>query len=146
MRPGYDYIGVGVGAMVFNPAGRVFLAQRGPRATNERGCWEYPGGKVGFGETLVEAITREMREEYDLTISVIELLGVFDHILPEEQQHWVSATFIARHTDGIPQIIEPEKCTGIGWFLLAALPEPLSRITLLNQSSYHAKYGLRSTW
>ena len=43
MRAGYDYIGVGVGAIVFNEAGEVFLARRGPRASNERGTWEFPG-------------------------------------------------------------------------------------------------------
>lgn len=32
MKPGRDYIGVGVGAMVFNDRGEVFLAQRGPKA------------------------------------------------------------------------------------------------------------------
>ena len=53
MKPGRDYVGIGVGAMVFDSEGRVFLAQRGPRAGNERGTWEFPGGKVSFGETLV---------------------------------------------------------------------------------------------
>lgn len=55
MKPGKDYIGVGVGGMVFNAAGEVFLSQRGPKATNERGAWEFPGGRVEFGETLSDA-------------------------------------------------------------------------------------------
>ena len=44
MIVGIDCIGVGVGAMVFNNEGKVFLAQRGSKATNERGYWEFPGG------------------------------------------------------------------------------------------------------
>lgn len=130
MRAGYDYIGVGVGAMVFNEAGEVFLARRGPRASNERGTWEFPGGKVGFGETLVQAITREFVEEYGMTIELGELLGVNDHILEREQQHWVSPTFLARHVAGTPHILEPGKCCEIGWFSLADLPEPLSQVTM----------------
>ncbi len=129
MKPGIDYIGVGVGAMVFDEAGRVFLSQRGPKATNERGCWEFPGGKVDFGETLAQAIAREFREEYEMEIEVIELLHVADHILPAERQHWVSPTFIARPVKGEPRIVEPEKCSGIGWFALDELPEPLSVIS-----------------
>ncbi len=41
---GKDYIGVGVGAMIFNDKGELLLAKRGQAAKNERGCWEIPGG------------------------------------------------------------------------------------------------------
>ncbi len=139
MIAGRDYIGVGVGAMVFNKAGKVFLAQRGPEATNERGFWEFPGGSVEYGEILVAAIKREFFEEYEMEIEVIELLGVSDHILPEENQHWVSPTFIARHGGGAPKIVEPEKCSHIGWFSLSALPEPLSVISVDNLRDYRLK-------
>lgn len=141
LRPGQDYIGVGVGAMVFNSVGEVFLAQRGPSAKNERGCWEFPGGSVEFGERLANAIIREFREEYAMEIEVQELLGVSDHIIPAEHQHWVSPTFIARHLAGSPRICEPEKCTAIGWFALTSLPSPLSRVTLENIHQYESKYG-----
>jgi mutator protein MutT len=140
MIAGRDYIGVGVGAMVFNAEGMVFLAKRGPQAKNERGCWEFPGGGVEFGETLVDAIRREFREEYQMDIDVVELLGVSDHILLSERQHWISPTFIARHVDGTPMIAELEKCTAIGWYSLSALPEPLSQITQDNLRQYRAKY------
>src|SRR5689334_17182463 len=136
MQPGRDYIGVGVGAMVFNAAGRVFLAQRGPAAGNERGTWEFPGGKVDFGETLAAAICREFAEEYGMTIELLDLLGVPDHILPAEGQHWISPTFRARHVAGTPTIREPAKCTAIGWFPLDALPAPLSLITQADLQLY----------
>jgi mutator protein MutT len=141
MIAGRDYIGVGVGAIVFNAEEKVFLSQRGPASKNEQGCWEFPGGSVEYGETLAAAITREFREEYEMEIEVIELLHVADHILPEEHQHWVSPTFIARHTGGTPRIVEPTKCTAIGWFSLAALPEPLSVVTLEDVRAYLAKNG-----
>jgi mutator protein MutT len=136
MLPGRDYIGVGVGAMVFNADGLVFLARRGPAATNERGAWEFPGGKVGWGETLVAAICREFEEEYSMIIAVVELLGVPDHILPDEGQHWISPTFIARHVGGTPRICEPAKCAAIGWFPLDALPAPLSVVTQADLALY----------
>jgi mutator protein MutT len=144
MIAGRDYIGVGVGAMVFNDEGRVFLSQRGPKAKNERGCWEFPGGSVEFGERMAEAIRREFREEYDMQIELVELLDVSDHILPDEGQHWVSPTFIARHTAGEPRIVEPEKCTAIGWFALDALPEPLSQVTQDDVREYRKRYGADS--
>ncbi len=142
MRAGVDYIGVGVGAMVFNDKGEVFLSQRGPKASNERGTWEFPGGKVDFGERLIDAIVREFAEEYSMQIAVLELLGVDDHILPDEGQHWISPTYIARHTGGAPRIMEPEKCIAIGWFSLAALPQPLSVITQSDVRAYQRRYGM----
>ena len=141
MRPGRDYIGVGVGAMVFNQEGKVFLAQRGPQAFNERGTWEFPGGKVAFGEALAQTVVREFQEEYGMTIELIELLGVNDHILKEEHEHWVSPTFLARPKSGTPAILEPGKCSAIGWFPLTALPEPLSQVSQQDIALYQAKYG-----
>lgn len=116
MKPGHNYIGVGVGAMVFNQAGELFLAQRGPAARNERGTWEFPGGGVHFGETLKDAIVRELDEEYGIQIQIDQMLGVFDHILLAEQQHWIFITYIATHVAGTSQITGSQKCTAIGWF------------------------------
>ncbi len=141
MKAGKDYIGVGVGAVVFNETGEVFLAQRGPKAKNERGHWEFPGGGVDFGETLADAIQREFLEEYGIVIEVDSLLDVSDHILPDEGQHWVSPTFIARHISGEPRILEPEKCTAIGWFDLDDLPQPLSQVSLDDIAAYRKKVG-----
>lgn len=137
---GRDYIGVGVGAMVFNEEGKVFLAKRGPKAKNERGCWEFPGGSVEYGEPLEQAIAREFREEYGMEIEIKDLLCVSDHILVGEKQHWISPTFIACHVRGVPRIVEPDKCTEIGWFPLDALPQPLSEVTKSDLRHYRKKF------
>ena len=113
-RRGIDYIGVGVGALIIDAQGRLFLSRRGRQAKNERGLWEFPGGSVEFGEKLADALQREMREEYGSDIQVGELLDVVDHILPEEGQHWVSPSFLCTITSGEPRILEPEKCAEIG--------------------------------
>lgn len=139
MKRGIDFIGVGVGAIIVNEQGQLFLARRGENAKNERGCWEFPGGSVEFGETLAEALKREMREEYGIEIEVGELLDVADHILPEEGQHWVSPTFICRISEGAPKIVEPEKCSEIGWFSPTEVPEPLSIISRVNLQHYLEK-------
>jgi len=136
MKRGIDYIGVGVGAIIVNPDGRLFLAQRGPMAKNERGLWEFPGGSVEFGETLAQALAREMREEFSIEIQVGELLDVVDHILVDEKQHWVSPTYLCRITSGNPVIKEPEKCSAIGWFDPDQVPAELSTITRQNLAHY----------
>ena len=133
MQKGIDYIGVGVGAIIFNQEGKVFLAKRGRGARNEAGKWEFPGGGVEFNETLEQALAREMLEEYGFLIEVGSLLDVVSHIIPDEQQHWVSPSFICTMTSGTPIIKEPLKCDEIGWFELEHLPE--EDLTLASKKS-----------
>lgn len=142
MKRGVDYIGVGVGALIVDEQGRLFLSRRGPLSKNERGLWEFPGGSVEFGERLADALQREMREEYGVEIAVGELLDVVDHILPEEEQHWVSPTFICRVTTGQPRICEPGKCAEIGWFYPDQMPEELTLITRMNLKHYQERLNL----
>jgi len=136
MKRGVDYIGVGVGALLIDPSGRLFLSKRGPLARNERGLWEFPGGSVEFGETLAKALQREMREEFGIEIQVGDLLDVVDHILPEEGQHWVSPTYICKIMSGTPVILEPGKCSEIGWFDPDEFPDNLTQITRQNFKHY----------
>jgi 8-oxo-dGTP diphosphatase len=137
MKRGIDYIGVGVGAVIENERGEIFLAKRGPLAKNERGLWEFPGGSVEFGERLAAALRREIREEYGMEIEVGSLLDVVDHILPEEGQHWVSPTYICKQVMGSePRILEPGKCTEIGWFKPGEVPEGLTVISRENLANY----------
>ena len=133
MKKGIDYIGVGAGAIIFNKDGKVFLAKRGAEARNEKHRWEFPGGSVEFGETLENALVREIREEYGFVIEVVQLLDVVNHILHEEKQHWVSPTYLCRYKNGKPCIKEPNKCDEIGWFSLDQLPE--NELTIASRKS-----------
>jgi len=139
MKRGIDYIGVGVGAVIVDDQGKLFLARRGPQAKNERGLWEFPGGSVEFGETLADAIQREMREEFGIEIEVGELLDVADHILPDEGQHWVSPSFICTIASGEPTIREMTKCTEIGWFAPEEMPDDLTQVTRINLAHYNIR-------
>jgi len=143
MKKGVDFIGVGTGAIIFNKEGKVFVTQRGPKARNENGKWDFPGGAVEFGETCEKAVVRELQEEFDIEIEVIELVDVVNHILPEEKQHWVSPSFVARHVGGVPRITEPEKCTGFKWMKLAEInPDELSMASKSNRQKFIEKYGV----
>jgi 8-oxo-dGTP diphosphatase len=136
MVEGCDYIGVGVGALVFNKDHDVFLARRGPRARNEQGYWEFPGGSVAFGEGLAEAVVREFMEEFGIQIKIVRPLGVVEHFVQLSHHHWISCTFVANHIAGTPHILEPGKCTAIGWYALSALPAPLSSVSKANLHQY----------
>lgn len=140
MKPGVDYIGVSVGAMIFNEKGELFLSKRSKNATNEHGCWEVPGGKVDFGETLQDAVKREIKEEYGVDIELVEQFPAANHLIKAEKQHWVPTTFLAKIKSGQkPKILEPKKCDAINWFNLDKLPKPLSIITKIDLEYFNNK-------
>ncbi len=57
---------------------KVMLARRG-QGCQMPGCWEFPGGKIEFGETLSEAICREMKEEFGIDVTPIGFLSQHYH-------------------------------------------------------------------
>ncbi|NMC36118.1 NUDIX hydrolase [Candidatus Beckwithbacteria bacterium] len=136
-KAGLDYIGVSVGALIFNDKNQILLTKRSQQAKNERGCWEAPGGAVHFGETLEAAIRREMKEELGVEIEILKQHPAKDHLLPKEKQHWVPSVFEAKIKSGqTPRILEPDKCDDIAWFDLNKLPSPLSIITKMDLAYY----------
>lgn len=145
MKKGVDYIGVGCGAMIFNSAGKVFVSKRGKGVRNEVGKWDFPGGGVKFGERCEDALKREIREEHDIEIEVVDLLEVVDHIIPEEKQHWVSPSYIAKLVSGEAKILEPEKCEEMKWINLSEIN--LEMLTLTSKSDFNKyieKFGYNS--
>lgn len=72
---------VGVGAVAVRD-GRLLLVRRGRGPA--QGTWSVPGGKVERGETLVEAVVRELREETGLEGLCGRLLGWAERIGPDE--------------------------------------------------------------
>ena len=68
---------MGVGAVVVHE-GRVLLIRRGKEPL--KGRWLIPGGTVELGETLEQAVVREVREETGLVVRPREVVLVFDRI------------------------------------------------------------------
>ena len=61
-----------VGAAIINDNGEVLCAQRGYGSL--KGKWEFPGGKIEQGESDAEALTREIKEELGINVSVKEMI------------------------------------------------------------------------
>lgn len=131
---------VGCGVAILRD-GKLLLIRRG-RAP-EAGCWSLPGGKVDPGEPTETTARREILEELGLTLGRLDLLCVVDLILPD--QHWVSPTYLARSFDGEPTLREPEKHTGLGWFPLDALPEPLASSAVAARAALRGRDLTRPT-
>lgn len=127
MKIGKDYIGVGVGAFIINENNQLLLQKRAVPA--EKDHWCIPGGRLEMFETLENAVIRETKEETDLDIEVIKMIGVCDHIIKEESAHWVATSFLCKIKSGVPKIMEPDKASDLRWFDLDKLPEKLTITT-----------------
>lgn len=72
-----------VAAIVVND-GKILCAQRSKNKLDYLSeKFEFPGGKLESDETLEQALTREMREELDMLISVDRLLLTVEHTYPD---------------------------------------------------------------
>jgi 8-oxo-dGTP diphosphatase len=60
-----------------------FLVARRLRGTHLEGYWEFPGGKAHDGETLEQALHREIREELNVAISDLREIFQTAHAYPE---------------------------------------------------------------
>jgi mutator protein MutT len=81
--------------------GRVLLIRRGKEPLCGR--WVVPGGTVELGETLVQALVRELEEETGLRVEPLELLTVFDRIEREGEtvvHHFVIVDYLCRWLSG----------------------------------------------
>lgn len=127
MRIGKDYIGVGVGAFILNDNNELLLQKRAVPA--EKDHWCIPGGRLEMFETLENAVIRETKEETDLDIEVLKIMGVCNHIIKEEEAHWIATSYLCKIKNGEPKIMEPDKASDMKWFSLDKLPDKLTITT-----------------
>ncbi len=108
---------VGVGAVVVDHD-RLLMVRRGrpPLA----GTWSVPGGKVEHGEALMEAVTRELREETGLEGVCGPLLGWGERIGPDG--HYVILDFEVTLV-GDDQAVAGDDAAEVAWVELHAVGE-----------------------
>jgi 8-oxo-dGTP diphosphatase len=89
-------------------AGQVLVVQRARAPAN--GLFSLPGGVVEIGETLVEALVREVREETGMAIEPVGLAGYREAITRDRdgrvERHFVILPFAARWLAGEPVLNE----------------------------------------
>lgn len=105
--------------------GRVLIVRRG--GTFGRGIYTLPGGVVETGETLTDAVIREVREETQVAIEPVTLAGYREMILRDgdgnASRHFVILCFAARWIAGEP-VPDPAEISEAAW----RLPDELDRL------------------
>lgn len=118
------FIRNGVTAVIFDESGRVLLEKR-----EDNGNWGLPGGAVDIGESVEDAVVREVFEETALTVKVTRLVGVYsdpyDHNVSQYPDgnivQWITTSFACSRISGKLKI--SDESTDIGYFHPDALPE-----------------------
>ncbi|WP_019424767.1 HAD-IIA family hydrolase [Paenibacillus sp. OSY-SE] len=122
--PWPDDIKPGVAGMIMDERRRVLLMKRA-----DNGCWGIPSGHVELGETVEEAIVREIAEETGLNVKVTRLIGVYSN--PDSQvfsypngkvSHFVTTYFRCEVVGGT-LVREGDETLDVQYFELDALPD-----------------------
>ncbi len=101
---------VGVAAAVKNDRGALLVVRRGHAP--EQGRWALPGGHLEWGETLHDAVRREVAEEVHLRVTVGQVLHVAEIILPDA--HFIVLDFAAR-LDGSDRLVADSDAADAKW-------------------------------
>jgi 8-oxo-dGTP diphosphatase len=104
-----------VAAALWNHAGELLIAER-PRGKPLAGRWEFPGGKVDGGESELEALRRELREELGVEVRAARHLMRVNATYPEreiELSLWIVEAF-----SGTPCALDGQR---LKWVVPAAL-------------------------
>ena len=136
---------VGVGAVVVD-ADRVLLVKRAHEPL--KGEWSLPGGAVEVGETLHEAIAREVREETGLDVSVGPVIEVLDRVHRTSERrveyHFVIIDYLCTTTGGT--LAQASDAADVRWVAPQDLPAyrltdaamaVIENALAMNQSTMH---------
>lgn len=103
--------------------GKVLLLQRNNEPA--AGAWGFPGGYIDWDETLIEAATRELREETGLTPGPLYFVGSRSDDSSGDGRQNVDLYF---HTPSVSGTISVQKSEvrAVEWFSVTALPQPMA--------------------
>lgn len=93
--------------------GRVLLGRRDIEP--QRGFWVFPGGYMDVGESAEEAAIRETREEVQLEVQNLQLLGVFTRIGP-------GVVVIVYEAEAIGEAEAGHETSEVAWFAWDEIP------------------------
>ncbi|HVQ78963.1 MAG: NUDIX domain-containing protein [Pseudolabrys sp.] len=131
---------LGARAMLIDGTGRIFLVKH-----SYVDGWHLPGGGVETGETLLEALTRELAEEGNIRLGAVpQLYGVYFNKRASRRDH--VALFIVRdfRQDGNPK--PNYEIIAHGFFPNDALPEDATRATRARVAEVFGGAAVSELW
>jgi len=116
-----------VGALVHDGAGRLFVQQRSEDRVLYPGCWDVVGGHAEPGESVVEALRREIAEETGWHLETVgPVVEILDWEAGGEAKREIDLLVTVRGDLASPRL-EPGKHTAARWLRADELPLLLER-------------------
>lgn len=125
---------VGVGIFIVKD-GSILLGKR--KNAHGEGEWALPGGKMEYGETVLETTFRELEEECgtDLAVENPRVILTLD-LLSYMPKHFLEVGVCVDYVSGEAWVMEPHKVNSWEWFDMDNLPRPIFAGTLDYVSAY----------
>lgn len=128
MKKGVDHIGVEVVFFCHDGKGNLLMSKRSKKSRDEQGTWDPGGGSIDVGEKVMDALKREIKEEYCADIIESEFLGFRDgHRVNEEgnKTNWIILDFkVLVDREKVKNGV-PDKHSEIKWFKFNNFRKPL---------------------
>ena len=128
MKKGIDYTGISVICLCHDGQGRYLVEERSDKCRDEHFKWSPVGaGAIEYGETVEDAVRREIKEECDAEAELMEFLGYTESFRTDEsgnEIHWLALDFKVKIDPGQVKITEPEKTLQHKWVPISEIPEP----------------------
>lgn len=138
MKRNIDYTGVNVAFYCHDGEGNYLFHRRGKSARDAHGTWSCGAGAVHFSETILDALNRELVEEFNTMPLQTDFLGWGEAFGEHEGKptHWI--VFRYRVLLDREKVVnnEPEKQEELGWFKIDALPQPLHPMVAAEVEEY----------
>lgn len=113
---------IGVGVLVWRDK-QLLLGKR--MMKDQKSCWQFPGGHLENGESVIECASREVQEEVGLKVKGLRHLGFTDKTFAMGQQQYITLLVSGLYESGEAKTLEPDKCEVWQWFDYQQLPAPL---------------------
>jgi 8-oxo-dGTP diphosphatase len=110
-----------VDGIILNKDYEILLIKRGRDPF--KGEYAIPGGFIDWNETAKEAVVREIKEETNLEVEVVDFLNYYDSIKRDKKRRTISLVFICRITGDINNVKAGDDAAEHGWFKVDNLPE-----------------------
>src|SRR5262245_52920470 len=129
---------LGVRALVVDDEGRIFLVRH-----SYVSGWHLPGGGVEAGETLAQAVARELREEGNIEVTAPpQLHGMFFNTRASRRDH--VAVFVVRDFRQTAAPVPDREIRAAGFFALDALPNDTTASTRAHHRGARRRAGQRA--
>lgn len=114
--------------VLFDDQGRVLLQQR-HSGSHQGGLWEFPGGKVEPGESVYQALCRELREELGINVvHAFELIKVCHHY--RELTVQLDVWLLGEYTEQ-PRALENQPLQWVALEELQHIPMPAADVPVI---------------